>query len=913
MSLLLDALKKAAEQKAQKSQEEVPEQSTSDETLLRADNGDTSGFDLGDSGAQLDDYDDATELDHSEIRSRIESDPSQRIAGDETGFDITDGSFNDSRAIPRDDAEETGLEISDPDPPARTDSGLSTTGTGEDTGIDIPDVTEFRSGAAISERPAEDETGLDLADLTDSRAAPVKSDRANGDETGIDFKEDLEATPVPLADDSPGGDETGLDIADVTDSRPPEPSEQLQTGDDETIYFEDDEDVTRLEEDTGFDYPVEAARDESGEPVPADEESADGVSLRESVDIADVPEEPGFAAEISDDDATVQRVDDDDDETVQRIDPEDDEIVQRLDDDDETVQRIDDDEDETVQRLSDDDETVQRVDDDEDETVQRVDEDQDLSLMLVDPTDTNAANVLSKPDLPSGTAEYTPGAPEGLGLVGIEAKDDTGGQADTGPTAITNQTQVIGGADETRQESSITQSTLLRGEPTSTRTYAPDNYDRTLRPPGEDPSSVFSGMNTETDVVMTPDYAKKVFTSKTSERRAQNYKVYSGIAVVILIGIGAFGAYQYQNVATEIDTSLQALKRDPMPGAIKLPEPEEVDLFSATDPDNSARTIEIIESANERVDSSTTEIATEQATDVDVDEPVVADSGAEAEVVASTEAEIVTETATEPETEVETVASVETEAEVQVEEVPAPIKVTRTETAETEQAPIVESKSIVVSVAASDSQAQVDEIANRANLHIESTTQVTETSAWLHEAYEAYRRGDNARAMQLYNQVLEVEPGNRNALLARAAINIQEGYVEAAIYDYRQLLLANPKDSLAMSSMLAVASYSPEETETQLKLMIRDEPDSPYLNFALANAYGAQNRWQEAQGYYFIALKNNPEDPNYAYNLAVSLEHISQPGSAITYYRRALDNFENGLATFSRQVVDERLQVLGKL
>ena len=70
----------------------------------------------------------------------------------------------------------------------------------------------------------------------------------------------------------------------------------------------------------------------------------------------------------------------------------------------------------------------------------------------------------------------------------------------------------------------------------------------------------------------------------------------------------------------------------------------------------------------------------------------------------------------------------------------------------------------------------------------------------------------------------------------------------------RQVIVAlAPKDSLAMSSMLAVANFSPEETETQLKLMIRDEPDSPYLNFALANAYGAQNRWQEAQGYYFIA------------------------------------------------------------
>ena len=136
--------------------------------------------------------------------------------------------------------------------------------------------------------------------------------------------------------------------------------------------------------------------------------------------------------------------------------------------------------------------------------------------------------------------------------------------------------------------------------------------------------------------------------------------------------------------------------------------------------------------------------------------------------------------------------------------------------------------------------------------------------------------------------------------------------IDAAIRDYQALLLANPKDSLAMSSLLAIANYSPSESETQLKLMMRDEPDSPHLNFALANAYGAQDRWPEAQRHYFRALQNNPDDPNYAYNLAVSLEHISQPASAASYYQRALDNLQNGSATFNPELVAQRLQVLEK-
>ena len=198
-------------------------------------------------------------------------------------------------------------------------------------------------------------------------------------------------------------------------------------------------------------------------------------------------------------------------------------------------------------------------------------------------------------------------------------------------------------------------------------------------------------------------------------------------------------------------------------------------------------------------------------------------------------------------------------------------------------------------------------------LYIESSNRYRQNDTWLREAYAAYNSGNDEKALRLYNQVLETDPGNRNALLARAAISIQSRDIDAAIKDYRTLLLANPKDSQAMASLLAVASFSPQETESQLKLMIYEEPDSPVLNFALANTYGAQNRWQEAQQHYFKALQTNPQDPNYAYNLAVSLEHIAQPASAVSYYQLALTNFDKGLATFDRELVIRRLQQLENL
>jgi tetratricopeptide (TPR) repeat protein len=743
MSLLLDALKKAAEQKLQKSRPEASEQISPDETLIRADADDVIGFDESSAGS---DRIDETELDHSEIRSRLENDLSQRIAGDETG-------------------------------------------------LDIPDVTESRTVSAPSEQGGDEETGLDITEAAETVSRPVAAENVTADDTGLDIPDVIEARME--SGRAEAADDTGLDIAEVTDSRAAELSEQMLSGDDQTIYFEG-EDVTDF----------------------ADEDEAVTV-------LAPAEDETDFSQPA----ATVNDI-----ETA---------LPQKG-----------------------------REPEEKTEGEERED-DQDLSLLLVEQTDSNLNAGLTDGDLPPDVEQRAGGSDlADLALVDTTGGDISAEQTNTESTAITSPTQAIGSADETRRgPSAITQSTLTRAEATSTRTYAPDNYDRTLMPPRDDDASrIFSGMKSDSDVVMTPDYAKKVFRSKTSAQRVQYYKAYGAIALVILLAISFFGANEYQDESFEIDASLRPLKRDPMPGVIKTEKPKTLELFAATDAESNARTIKIIETAGEET------MATEA--------PVV----------------------------VEQVAGVETGGvEVEVQETPPTLVQAESTPEEAQQIEVVEAEPVEVASSLSSALPEVEATDSRDNLHIKIGSQVNDTDIWLQQAYSAYQAGNYTQAMKLYNRVLEVDPNNRNALLARAAINIHDGYTEAAIRDYRKLLLANPKDTLALSSLLTVASFSPEDTETQLKLMIRNEPNSPYLNFALANAYGAQNRWTEAQGYYFRALQNNPEDPNYAYNLAVSLEHISQPASAITYYRLALENFESGLATFNRDLVDERLQLLGNL
>jgi Tfp pilus assembly protein PilF len=692
-----------------------------------------------------------------------------------------------------------------------------------------------KSREDIPEAETSDETIVvsapeDISELEAAEEVLPSSQRELGDETELDasvLQTQLEDTRLERSADetglkTPDPTETGLEIPDSTETRQADLSTQMQTGEDETIVFAEEDVSDFLGEPELVNRDVQDETDLSQLAQPDDRTDLSKASRQ--ADEADIEDETDLSQLAQPDDRT----------DLSKASPQAD-VADTVDETDLSQSTP-----EVTQAAG----------------------DEDMSLLLVEGDDTTftARTSLTDTQPPQNQAEIVEsgdGESDELGLIDTTRHNLPGEATETQSATQTSSTGIT--LDN--------QSTATRTDSTGTYTYAPDNYDRTLmKVPSDDASKLFAGMKNDSDAVMTPDYAKKVFRSKSSAQRMGSYKIYAGTAVVIILAIGIFGAFEFQDESNNIDTSLRPLKRDPMPGLIRKGGQEQEVVQAATGIDQ--RTIEIIESA-----------------------------GSE-----TSEGEVIIESS-----EVE-LAAVEVEPEITTVE-PEPVGMTAgavpADTAQTE-------KSTEVAIVVESEASALEPESSSTNLQIVTTSRVGQKDIRLREAYDAYKSGNDELAMTRYNQVLEEDPGNRNALLARAAINVQNGDSAAAIKDYQAILLANPKDSLAMASLIAVANYSPRDSESQLKLMIRDEPSSPYLNFALANVYGAQNRWQEAQGYYFRALQNNPQDPNYAYNLAISLEHISQPGSAISYYQRALENFENGPATFSRDVVDQRLELLAK-
>ena len=157
-------------------------------------------------------------------------------------------------------------------------------------------------------------------------------------------------------------------------------------------------------------------------------------------------------------------------------------------------------------------------------------------------------------------------------------------------------------------------------------------------------------------------------------------------------------------------------------------------------------------------------------------------------------------------------------------------------------------------------------------------------------AYAAYLAGDLTMALTDYEQALREEPGNRDAQLGLAALHIKAGRYEAAEGAYLRLLQADPRDAEAQAALIALrgARLDPLVAQSRVKSLLAVEPDAHILHFTLGNQLAQQGRWAEAQQSYFNAFTAEPENPDFAYNLAVSLDHIRQPRLALEYYRRAI-------------------------
>jgi tetratricopeptide (TPR) repeat protein len=141
----------------------------------------------------------------------------------------------------------------------------------------------------------------------------------------------------------------------------------------------------------------------------------------------------------------------------------------------------------------------------------------------------------------------------------------------------------------------------------------------------------------------------------------------------------------------------------------------------------------------------------------------------------------------------------------------------------------------------------------------------------------------------LYREVLDLRDGQPDALFALAGIKLAQGDRVSAYGLYQEVLRRQPGNTLAAAAIFDLdGGRGRMLSASMLKQMLNDADDRGPIQFALGNYYAQQRRWSDAQQAYFEALRRDDQNPDYHYNLAVSLDHIGKRDVALEYYRSAV-------------------------
>ncbi len=182
----------------------------------------------------------------------------------------------------------------------------------------------------------------------------------------------------------------------------------------------------------------------------------------------------------------------------------------------------------------------------------------------------------------------------------------------------------------------------------------------------------------------------------------------------------------------------------------------------------------------------------------------------------------------------------------------------------------------------------------------------------IERGFKAYQQGRFDLAKQEYDKALEISPRDRDALLGAAALATQQGRMQDAFHYYRLRISDAPDDPFARAGLLTIASLDGDDPglKSSIEEMLVDSPDTAYLHFLKGSIYAAANEWNPAQSAFFDAYNRERSNPDYAYNLAVSMDHLNQPEEARRYYQEALRLGADRKSNFESEPVRMRLNQL---
>ncbi len=183
-------------------------------------------------------------------------------------------------------------------------------------------------------------------------------------------------------------------------------------------------------------------------------------------------------------------------------------------------------------------------------------------------------------------------------------------------------------------------------------------------------------------------------------------------------------------------------------------------------------------------------------------------------------------------------------------------------------------------------------------------------ACWVRRGRERWRQGRPTEAEEAFRRALAAVPDGTEALLGLAALALERRRPERARRLYRRVLVHHPGHPLALAGLALVAGRERPRLRAALEHLLRRHREQAPLHYALANLYAQEGDWRRAQRRYFEAFRLDPDQPDYAYDLAVSLDHLGKYRLAAGFYRKALQLARVRRPRFDPAVVSRRLAQL---
>jgi tetratricopeptide (TPR) repeat protein len=160
----------------------------------------------------------------------------------------------------------------------------------------------------------------------------------------------------------------------------------------------------------------------------------------------------------------------------------------------------------------------------------------------------------------------------------------------------------------------------------------------------------------------------------------------------------------------------------------------------------------------------------------------------------------------------------------------------------------------------------------------------------LEKAYNALIAGQATEAIEIYRNVLDSEPNNKNALFGLATTYHRAGQIEQARPLYAKLLAIDPTHRDALNNFLVlVADEAPEAALSQLEELERRNPEFSPIPAQMAVIYQKKGDLNKASEKMFRAVDMAPENMTYRYNLAILMDKQKNYEEAARLYQQILE------------------------